>query len=185
MLIAARAWSLRSAAGQAVPALGDPVALLAGVGVGLCSSVIPYVPTSSRWPGWPRATYALMVALLPATAAVIGVVVLAPAADAAEAAGVALVIAGVALHRDAGPRSGRLRGRGSDSAGTRRESTTASAGASGAGAASAMMCGADRAERPRASASGVPTRHRATRPRSPRRSTASPGRSPRARSPRR
>ena len=28
---------------QVLPALGDPVALLAGVGVGVSSSVIPYV----------------------------------------------------------------------------------------------------------------------------------------------
>jgi inner membrane transporter RhtA len=47
----------------------------------------------------PRATYALMVALLPATATVIGVVVLAQLPSAAELAGVALVIAGVAAHR--------------------------------------------------------------------------------------
>ena len=32
----------------AVPALGDPVALLAGVGVGICSSVIPYVLRPAR-----------------------------------------------------------------------------------------------------------------------------------------
>ncbi len=48
----------------------------------------------------PRATYALMVSLLPATATVIGVVVLAQLPTAAELAGVALVILGVALHRD-------------------------------------------------------------------------------------
>ena len=48
----------------------------------------------------PRATYALMVSLLPATATVIGVVVLAQLPTAAELTGVALVIAGVALHRD-------------------------------------------------------------------------------------
>jgi inner membrane transporter RhtA len=47
----------------------------------------------------PRATYALMVSLLPALATVIGVVVLAQIPSAAELAGVGLVIAGVALHR--------------------------------------------------------------------------------------
>jgi inner membrane transporter RhtA len=41
-----------------------------------------------------------MVSLLPATATVIGVVVLAQVPSPAEAAGVALVIAGVALHRE-------------------------------------------------------------------------------------
>ncbi len=48
----------------------------------------------------PRATYALMVSLLPATATIIGVVVLAQLPSARELAGVALVIVGVALHRD-------------------------------------------------------------------------------------
>jgi inner membrane transporter RhtA len=49
-----------------------------------------------------RASYALMVSLLPATATVIGVVVLAQVPSPAEAAGVALVVAGVALHRSPG-----------------------------------------------------------------------------------
>ena len=60
----------------------------------------PTSPTSSRCARLPRATYALMVSLLPATATVIGVVVLAQVPTAAEVAGVALVVAGVALHRD-------------------------------------------------------------------------------------
>jgi inner membrane transporter RhtA len=81
------------------PALGDPVALLAGTGVGICSSVVPYVCDQLAMRRLPRATYALMVALLPATAAVIGVVVLAQLPSAGEAAGVVLVVAGVALHR--------------------------------------------------------------------------------------
>jgi inner membrane transporter RhtA len=50
----------------------------------------------------PRATYALMVSLLPATATVIGIVVLAQVPSLQEAAGVALVIAGVGLHRAPG-----------------------------------------------------------------------------------
>src|ERR671933_1241788 len=81
------------------PALGDPVALLAGAGVGIASSVIPYVCDQLAMRRLPRATYALMVALLPATATVIGIVVLAQLPSAREAAGVALVVAGVALHR--------------------------------------------------------------------------------------
>jgi inner membrane transporter RhtA len=85
----------------AVPALGDPVALLAGVGVGLCSSVIPYVADQLALARLPRATYALMVALLPATATVIGIVVLTQVPEPAEVAGIALIVAGVALHRPA------------------------------------------------------------------------------------
>jgi inner membrane transporter RhtA len=83
----------------AVPALGDPVAILAGIGVGISSSVIPYVCDQLAMERLPRATYALMVSLLPATAAVIGVVVLGQVPSVGEALGVMLVIAGVGLHR--------------------------------------------------------------------------------------
>ena len=82
----------------AAPALLDPIALLAGLGVGISSSVIPYVADQLAMRRLPRATYALMVALLPATATVIGVVVLAQLPTAAELAGVGLVVAGVALN---------------------------------------------------------------------------------------
>ena len=85
---------------QVVPVLTDPVALLAGVGVGLCSSVIPYVSDQLAMRRLPRATYALMVSLLPATATVIGIVVLTQIPSARELTGVALVIAGVAIHRE-------------------------------------------------------------------------------------
>jgi inner membrane transporter RhtA len=84
----------------AVPALGDPVALAAGAGVGISSSVIPYVCDQLAMARLARATYALLVSLLPATAAVIGFVVLGQAPRAAEAAGIALVVGGVATHRE-------------------------------------------------------------------------------------
>jgi len=87
------------AGAEALPALADPVALLAGAGVGISSSVIPYVLDQLAMARLPRATYALLVSLLPATAAVIGVVVLGQVPTLTEAAGVTLVIAGVALHR--------------------------------------------------------------------------------------
>src|SRR3954469_6050499 len=82
----------------AVPAISDPVALLAGVGVGLCSSVVPYVFDQLAMRRLARATYALMVSLLPATATVIGVLVLAQVPSLSEVTGVALVMAGVAAH---------------------------------------------------------------------------------------
>ena len=84
----------------AVPALGDPVGLLAGIGVGISSSVIPYVTDQLALARLSRATYALMVSLLPATAVVIGIVILTQIPTVLEALGVALVVAGVALHRD-------------------------------------------------------------------------------------
>ena len=84
----------------ALPAIGDPVALLAGVGVGVSSSVIPYVSDQLAMRRLTRPAYALMVSLLPATATVIGVIVLAQVPSPVEAAGVALVILGVAAHRE-------------------------------------------------------------------------------------
>jgi inner membrane transporter RhtA len=87
---------------QAWTALLDPIALLAGIGVGVASSVIPYVADQLAMARLPRATYALMISLLPATATVIGIAVLAQTPTPAEAAGVALVVAGVALHREPG-----------------------------------------------------------------------------------
>jgi len=84
----------------AVPAFDDPVALAAGIGVGLTSSVIPYICDQLAMKQLARSTYALMVSLLPATATVIGIVVLAQIPSWLEVLGVALVVAGVAVHRD-------------------------------------------------------------------------------------
>jgi inner membrane transporter RhtA len=89
---------------QVARAVGDPVALLAGVGVGVCSSVIPYVTDQLAMARLPRATYATMVALLPALATIIGIIVLAQVPTSIEVLGLGLVIAGVALHR---PHSGQ------------------------------------------------------------------------------
>jgi len=86
--------------GQAAPAFGDPVVLAAGVGVGVTSSVIPYVCDQLAMARLTRGAYALMVALLPATATVIGVIVLLQIPTLVEVAGVVLVVAGVALHRE-------------------------------------------------------------------------------------
>nr|WP_275585826.1 EamA family transporter [Geodermatophilus sabuli] len=82
-------------------ALLDPVALLAGLGVGIASSVVPYVCDQLAMARLPRATYALLVSLLPATATVVGVVVLAQVPTLLEALGVVLVVGAVALHRPA------------------------------------------------------------------------------------
>jgi inner membrane transporter RhtA len=84
----------------AAPAALDPVALLAGAGVGISSSVIPYVCDQLAMARLTRAAYALMVALLPATATVIGIVVLGQVPSWVEVTGVALVVAGVGLHRE-------------------------------------------------------------------------------------
>ena len=83
-----------------VPHVLDPVAIGAGIGVGITSSVIPYVCDQLAMSRLPRATYSLMVSLLPATATVIGIVVLAQIPSTRQIVGVALVVAAVAVHRD-------------------------------------------------------------------------------------
>jgi inner membrane transporter RhtA len=102
MLVAA-AVATPIAGRAALPAFADPVALAAGVGVGVCSSVVPYVFDQLAMARLPRASYALLVSLLPATACVVGLLVLAQVPSPAEAAGVALVVAAVALHRPHDP----------------------------------------------------------------------------------
>lgn len=78
----------------------DPTALLAGVAVGLSSSVVPYVTDQLAMRRLSRGTYSLLISLLPVTATVIGFIVLGQVPSPAEAAGIALVVTGVALHRD-------------------------------------------------------------------------------------
>jgi inner membrane transporter RhtA len=85
---------------SAAPALVDPVALAAGIGVGIASSVVPYVFDQLAMARLSRATYSLMVSLLPATATVIGVLVLAQVPAWVEVVGVGLVVAAVAVHRE-------------------------------------------------------------------------------------
>ena len=100
MLIAAAAVT-PVGAWQAARAFTDPAVLLAGVGVGMSSSVIPYGLDQPALTRLPRASYAAMVPLRPACATIIGVIVLAQIPGPAEAAGITLVIAGVALHHPA------------------------------------------------------------------------------------
>lgn len=84
---------------QAAPALGEPLLVLAGIGVGVCSSVIPYVSDQLAMSRLPRNSFALMLALLPATATLIGALVLAQIPTLRDLLGIALVMAGIALHR--------------------------------------------------------------------------------------
>jgi inner membrane transporter RhtA len=88
---------LKSASG----ALLDPKILLAGAGVGICSSVIPYICDQFAMARLSKATFALMLSLLPATACLVGIVVLRQIPSISELGGVGAVIAGVALKRSA------------------------------------------------------------------------------------
>jgi len=85
----------------ALPAISKPLLLLAGIGVGICSSVIPYVSDQLAMARLPRATFALLLSLLPASAAMIGIIVLHQIPTLIEIAGILLVAAGVALHKEA------------------------------------------------------------------------------------
>lgn len=90
---------------QAAPAFTHPRWLFWGIGVGLCSSVIPYVTDQLAMARLPRATFALMLTLLPAVATVIGFLVLRQIPTGRDVLGIALVVAGVGVHRDAPPPS--------------------------------------------------------------------------------
>ena len=85
----------------ALPAMAQPLLVLAGIGVGICSSVIPYVCDQLAMARLPRATFALLLSLLPASATVIGIVVLRQIPTLVEIAGILLVAGGVALHQEA------------------------------------------------------------------------------------
>jgi inner membrane transporter RhtA len=72
------------------------------------SSVIPYVFDQLALARMTRATYALLVSLLPATATIVGALVLAQIPTPAELAGIALVVAGVAVRRERAGYSARV-----------------------------------------------------------------------------
>ena len=78
----------------------QPYLLLAGIGVGICSSVIPYVCDQLAMARLSRATFALLLSLLPASAATIGIVILHQIPSVVEVVGILLVAMGVALHKE-------------------------------------------------------------------------------------
>jgi inner membrane transporter RhtA len=98
-MLFALAVSLPIGLSDAAVAFRVPELLGAGIVVGICSSVIPYVCDQFAMARLPRSSFALMLALLPATATVIGVVVLRQFPTSAELVGVALVIIGVGVHQ--------------------------------------------------------------------------------------
>jgi inner membrane transporter RhtA len=83
----------------AAAAFSHPVLLLAGAGVGVCSSVIPYVTDQLAMARLRRSTFALMLSILPASATVVGLVVLAQLPTRQDIAGIALVVVAIALHQ--------------------------------------------------------------------------------------
>ena len=85
--------------GQAWAAFGHPALVAAGLGVGVASSVIPYVCDQIAMSRLPRASFALLLSLLPACAVIIGAIVLRQVPTARDVLGIALVMSGVALHK--------------------------------------------------------------------------------------
>lgn len=84
---------------QAVEAFGALNLVLAGIGVGVCSSVIPYVCDQLAMSRLPRSSFALLLALLPATATIIAAIVLAQIPTTQDILGIALVMVGIAVHK--------------------------------------------------------------------------------------
>lgn len=86
---------------EALMAFGSTELILAGMGVGICSSVIPYVCDQMAMSKLPRSSFALMLAILPATATLIAAVVLAQIPTPLDIAGILLVMIGIAVHKPA------------------------------------------------------------------------------------
>jgi inner membrane transporter RhtA len=84
----------------AAHAFNDIWTLAAVIGVGLMSSVIPYSIDQITLRRLPRHRFALLLAVLPATAAVIGSIVLGQFPSALEVAGIALVMASIVLTQE-------------------------------------------------------------------------------------
>ena len=90
-----------------IATLADPRVLGLGLGVGVLSSVVPYVLDQIVLRRVGTARFAVLLALLPATATVVGLVLLAQLPGPAEALGIAAVVGAIALRsRDGDPPAG-------------------------------------------------------------------------------
>ncbi|SFN01755.1 inner membrane transporter RhtA [Pseudonocardia ammonioxydans] len=77
--------------------LADPGVITLSVGLGVLSSVVPYVLDQVVLRRVGQARFAVLLALLPATATLVGLVLLGQLPGGAEAVGIVLVIAAVAV----------------------------------------------------------------------------------------
>lgn len=84
------------------PAWGDPRLLALGIGVGVLSSVVPYVLDQVVLARLGRARFAVLLALLPVTATAVGLLALGQVPGWAEAGGILAVVAAVALRSRVG-----------------------------------------------------------------------------------
>jgi len=78
-------------------ALADPLVLLLAVGVGVLSSVVPYVLDQIVLRRVGQARFAVLLALLPATATIVGLIALGQVPSPLEAVGIAAVVVAVSL----------------------------------------------------------------------------------------
>ena len=83
--------------------VGAPLLLLGGVAAGVLSNVIPYGIDQLVMQRLPRARFALLQALLPVTATLIGLVWLSQVPNVREVAGIAAVIAAIVINRESDP----------------------------------------------------------------------------------
>ena len=77
---------------SAVPALVSAPLLAACLAVGVASSVVPYALEQIAMRRLPRARFALLLALLPGTAAIVGALILGQVPGLVEGGGIALVV---------------------------------------------------------------------------------------------
>ena len=84
-------------------AVGAPLLLAGGVAAGVLSNVIPYGIDQLVMQRLARARFALLQALLPVTATLIGLVWLSQVPSAREIAGIVAVIAAIVINRESDP----------------------------------------------------------------------------------
>ena len=90
-------------AGGLGAAVGAPLLLLGGVAAGVLSNVIPYGIDQLVMQRLARARFALLQALLPVTATLIGLVWLSQVPSVREAIGIVAVIAAIVINRESDP----------------------------------------------------------------------------------
>ncbi len=83
--------------GAVAPVLGDPVRLVAVIGIAVLSSVIPYAIEQVVLRRVTAARFSILLALLPVTAAVIGAVLLSQRPSVVDVVGMVLVCAAIVL----------------------------------------------------------------------------------------
>lgn len=86
---------------QAMKAFSSIQLIMAGIGVGIFSSVIPYISDQLAMSRLPRSSYALLLAILPASATIIAAIVLAQIPTGKDIFGILLVMLGIAVHKPA------------------------------------------------------------------------------------